>query len=207
MIRSEPGIAVAFPPATIRARTYAAGYVNGPNAPLDYIANDMSQGEWRMVCCIWKGTSNVQNVEFYALTAGQFKVAGVVTQVLGSYVGDGTDAIKNIIPYTLNRKIPKDPYTLAAGVTAPVVKQYASVITTANSSATTISNMTGHTAGQVWTLAIADANTTIACAGGTGTNLFNAAGASNISPANGDYIRCTSLDGTKIHCQLIDITP
>ena len=207
MIRSITGYPIAFPPAAIKARSYAAGYVVGPNAPLDYIAHDMSQGEWRMVCVIWKATSNILNIEFYCDTAGKFKVAGVVTQVIGAYVGDGSDGIKSITPFTLNRNPTGSSVVFDANDATPSVAKRASTFVTANSSATTITNFDNHARAQQWLVQINDANTTIACAGGTGTHLLNAAGASNLSPANGDYLRCTSLDGVKTLCELIDITP
>lgn len=102
LIRSTSDRDVDFPPSPMRSRTFAGGFIINNNAPLDYIANDISQGEWRMVSVIWRGRSSVANVEFYHDEAGEFQVAGVVTQVIGPYAGDGTDPIMSLEPYTLN---------------------------------------------------------------------------------------------------------
>jgi hypothetical protein len=101
MIRSDPSLTVEFPPSKIQGRTYAGQYLGVPVSPLDYVANDISQGEWQMVSFIWVPTSNVSHIEYHTGVRG-YKVAGVVSQVLGAYVGDGTDPIKKIEPFTLN---------------------------------------------------------------------------------------------------------
>ena len=86
----------------------------------------------------------------------------------------------------------------------PSVNKYGSWVT-ANSSSTTITYFDDTERGDTWLVDIQDSLTTIACAGGTGTNLINSAGASNISPGYGDVLRCTNLNGTKILVERIDL--
>lgn len=122
MMRCDPAQAVAFPPAQFQARTPAAQFVNGPGAIIDYLAGDISQGEWKMITILWRGSNIVDIVEFFVDNAlrGKVQIAGVTHKIHGTYAGDGTDGIKVITPVALNYKPAIGSVASASTVTLPL---------------------------------------------------------------------------------------
>ena len=92
--------------------------------------------------------------------------------------------------------------TLSENNATPSVSSHSQLYITNNTSSTSITGFTGMTVGQQWLLGINDSNTTLDCT----TNLINIAGASDITPADNDYIRCTALSGSLTLVEHIDAT-
>lgn len=90
--------------------------------------------------------------------------------------------------------------TLAANDATPSVRGR-SLVTTANSSPTTITALDDGLTNQTVTVIIGDGNTTVDF---TGTNLKGNAGV-DWTPASGDFMRCT-YNGTNWYCNVVDAT-
>lgn len=100
LVRADALTPSSNPPYTLQARTPGGAFVSGPGNVVDYIVSDISQGEWALVCILWRCTNNVQDIDLFVAEAlrGHIQVAGATTQVLGAYVGDGTDALQTVYP-------------------------------------------------------------------------------------------------------------
>lgn len=106
MVRCDPAMPVSTPARLLQARTPGGAYVKGPGNIVDYIAADISQGEWVNCAIIWRPINNVQTFELFVAETlrGQIQCAGATTRVFGAYVGDGSDGVKAVAPVTLNRQ-------------------------------------------------------------------------------------------------------